>query len=110
MIVAPECYVTASCSIFSKQQLLEKERIVYGSVSWPRIRMGALRAVKLGCLRLNLPDRIDRGEEILSVVVKLEETAGWKDSKLIYAVLSLLQLDGEEQLTNEDIISLAQQL
>lgn len=70
VIVAPECYATASCNIFNKQQLIEKERIVYASVNWGRIRMGPLRAVKVGCARLGLHESLPRAEEMLGLLIK----------------------------------------
>jgi hypothetical protein len=109
VIVAPECYMTASCNIFNKQQLLEKERLMYAGVNWARIRIGSLRAVRLGCQRLGLTDGLPRAEEILAILLKGERSASWKESKLIYAVLSLTRMDREDGLTNEEVNALVEQ-
>lgn len=109
VIVAPECYSMASCNIFNKQQLLEKERTVYGGINWGKIRMGALRAIKIGCAKLGLSERLPKAEELLSMLLKQERTVEWKDSKLIYAVLALIKMDQEEELTNNEILALIEQ-
>jgi hypothetical protein len=109
IIVDPECYSTASCNIFNKHQLLEKERILFASINWGRIRMGALRGVKVGCVRLGLMDNLPRAEEFLSILLKQERTAEWKDSKLIYTVLSLVKMDKEQTLSSQEVVSLVEQ-
>ena len=109
VIVAPECYATASCHIFNTQQLLEKERAVFGGVQWEKVRLGALRGVRVGCGRLGLGERVGRAEEILGLVLKEERSTGWNTSKLIYTALSLTQMDHQHGLNNEELIDLVQQ-
>lgn len=71
--------------------------------------MGVLRAVRMGCARLGLMESLDRAEEILSGLLKGEKSAGWRDSKLIYTVLSLAIMDKEDPLSPEDIANLVEQ-
>jgi hypothetical protein len=71
--------------------------------------MGVLRAVRMGCARLGLKENLDRAEELLSELLKGEKTAEWRDSKLIYTVLSLAIMDKQEPLSPEDIANLVEQ-
>lgn len=71
--------------------------------------MGVLRAVRIGCARLGLIESLDRAEELLSGLMKGEKVAGWRDSKLIYAVLSLIIMDKKEPLSLEDLTNLVEQ-
>ncbi len=57
-IVDPECYATASCNVFTKKQLLDKEKQLYLRIDWVKIKGGALQGVKLGCELLNLKKSI----------------------------------------------------
>jgi hypothetical protein len=61
--------------------------------------MGALRAVRMGCAHLGLQENLARAEQLLSGLLKEEKTVGWRDTKLIYTVLSLTIMDKEEPLS-----------
>lgn len=63
----------------------------------------------MGCARLGLKENLDRAEELLSELLKGEKTAEWRDSKLIYTVLSLAIMDKQEPLSPEDIANLVEQ-
>lgn len=71
--------------------------------------MGVLRGVRMGCVRLGLMEGLDRAEELLSGLLKGEKATGWRDSKLIYTVLSLAIMDKEEPLGLEDVAKLVEQ-
>lgn len=79
---------------------MEKERQIYADIDWKKIRTGVFRAVKIGCQRLNLTAFIGRAEDILSILLKEDMIYSWKDSKIIYAVLSIVKIDSQEKLTN----------
>ena len=79
---------------------MEKERQIYADIDWKKIRTVVFRAVKIGCQRLNLTAFIGRAEDILSILLKEDMIYSWKDSKIIYAVLSIVKIDSQEKLTN----------
>ena len=79
---------------------MEKERQIYADIDWKKIRTGVLRAVKIGCQRLSLTSYIGRAEDILSILLKEDMICSWKDSKIIYAVLSIVKIDSQEKITN----------
>jgi hypothetical protein len=45
-IVDPDCYVTASCNLFTRRQLTDKERAIYVNLDWKKIKHGALAGVR----------------------------------------------------------------
>lgn len=69
--------------------------------------MGPLRAVRVGCLRLNMQEKMARSEEILAMLLKDERVYAWKDSKLIYSVLSFTKM---HDFAIEEILALTKQL
>ena len=77
-IVDPDCYSTASCSVFTRRQLLERERAMYHCIDWKKIKAGVISGIKLGCILLNMKDHLDKCEEILWNCLRDEELMGWR--------------------------------
>lgn len=89
----PECYSTASCNVFTKRQLIEKERAIYQWIDWKKLKGGVVSGIRLGCSLLNMKDNLDHCERILWNCLKDEELMGWKEVKLVYGVLSIANID-----------------
>ena len=89
----PECYSTASCNVFTKRQLIEKERTIYQWIDWKKLKGGVVSGIRLGCSLLNMKDNLDHCERILWNCLKDEELMGWKEVKLVYGVLSIANID-----------------
>ena len=64
-IVDPECYVTASCSVFSKKQLLEKQKVLYRYIDWKKVKGGALYGLRFGSQLLNMKEKVKDFEPLL---------------------------------------------
>ena len=98
IIVDPECYVTASCAVFSKKQLLEKEKILYSFIDWKKVRGGSLYGLRLGSQILKMNEKVKIFQNFLWNCLKDEEISQWKQAKIVYSVLSLMMVDPEHKL------------
>ena len=92
-IVEPDCYVTASCNVFPKRLLLEKERTIYTCIDWRQIKGGVLMGVRQALCIFHLKEQWERAEELLWNCIRDEQLRLWKDIKLVYCVISMVTID-----------------